>query len=297
MASSLAQNAIALLIDLAERGELDPWDVQVIDVIDRFLSQLQPTRSTEPGRSPYEADLSQSGQAFLYASMLVLLKADTLVRAEVDAHDQVPETDIDLFAQNLRVLPLDLERQLRRRAVAQPIQNRRVTLRELITQIEVIESAVTEVPRRSRLRRPRPQTRSQALRVISQLAHQENLTETATALEQFLDSNWLTLSQGQEWIDFDRLVVGWSCPSVYGIPEFEKPVSGHHAPELSEEPGEANISDRVGLFWALLLLTSQSKVELLQAEFYQDLKIRLISAELELQESGFEKEVFAASLE
>ena len=42
MAASLAQNAIALLIDLAERGEIDPWDVKVIDVVDRFLSQLQP---------------------------------------------------------------------------------------------------------------------------------------------------------------------------------------------------------------------------------------------------------------
>jgi segregation and condensation protein A len=32
--------------------------------------------------------------------------------------------------------------------------------------------------------------------------------------------------------------------------------------------------DRVGIFWALLLLSAQSKVELVQEEFYQDLKIR-----------------------
>ncbi len=36
MTLSLAQDAISFLIDLAERGEIDPWDVKVIDVIDRF---------------------------------------------------------------------------------------------------------------------------------------------------------------------------------------------------------------------------------------------------------------------
>ncbi|HEY9751179.1 MAG TPA: segregation/condensation protein A, partial [Allocoleopsis sp.] len=82
MVLSLAQSAIALLTELAERGEIDPWDVQVIEVIDRFLSELTPSDTTEMSRATYEADLSRSGQAFLYASMLVLLKADTLVRAE-----------------------------------------------------------------------------------------------------------------------------------------------------------------------------------------------------------------------
>ena len=35
-----AQKAIADLIDLAERGEIDPWDVPVISIIDRFLTEL-----------------------------------------------------------------------------------------------------------------------------------------------------------------------------------------------------------------------------------------------------------------
>ncbi|XTZ10084.1 MAG: segregation/condensation protein A [cyanobacterium endosymbiont of Rhopalodia yunnanensis] len=34
--------------------------------------------------------------------------------------------------------------------------------------------------------------------------------------------------------------------------------------------------DRVGIFWALLLSCSQSKVELSQEEFYQDLKIQVL---------------------
>ena len=82
---SPAQRAIAILIDLAEQGEIDPWDVQVVQVIDRFLAEIQfdPVSSAMEGDSfGYEANLSESGQAFLYASMLVLLKADTLARVE-----------------------------------------------------------------------------------------------------------------------------------------------------------------------------------------------------------------------
>jgi len=59
MTVSLAQSAIAFLIDLAEQGEIDPWDVKVIEVIDRFLKTLkmEPVALPDAGRSPYEASL------------------------------------------------------------------------------------------------------------------------------------------------------------------------------------------------------------------------------------------------
>ncbi len=269
MAFSLAQNAIALLIDLAERGEIDPWDVKVIDVVDRFLSQLQPGQSVESGRAPYEADLSESGQAFLYASILVLLKADSLARSDSDEEEESVE-DMELpdsDGTNAR-LPLHLERQIRRRAVAHPPRNRRVTLKELISQLELMAATVAEHRPRVRTRRPRPQPRSQAVRAIAQLAHQENLSEIATILENFLSIHWPTISQGDEWLDFELLLDFWSSP------------------DLQQEAGLGNTehlcgyspqSDRVGVFWALLFLSAQSKVELSQHEFYQDLRVRSLA--------------------
>lgn len=262
MALSLAQNAIALLIDLAECGEIDPWDVKVIEVIDKFLSQLKPLQVVEAGRAPYEADLSQSGQAFLYASMLVLLKADSLARS--DEPPPVEEGELEELAEGEggdRPLPLKLERQLRRRAVAQPPQNRRVTLKELIAQLELMAEAVADQNPRIRARRPRPQSRSQAVRAIAQLAHQENLSEVAAALDQFLNANWETLSEGDEWMEFEALLDLWLTSAEA---ESTRVPNAHH--------GEN--SDRVGVFWALLFLSAQSKVELAQAEFYQDLKVR-----------------------
>jgi segregation and condensation protein A len=111
MSQSLARDAVAFLIDLAEKGEVDPWDVKVIDVIDRFLAQLNPFVSTE--RTQYEINLSQSGQAFLYASMLILLKADSL--SDRDRLDAVDEDFLDEEFDPLSpaTLPRNLENQIR----------------------------------------------------------------------------------------------------------------------------------------------------------------------------------------
>ncbi|MGG6295854.1 segregation/condensation protein A [Leptolyngbya sp. AN02str] len=265
MALSLAQNAIALLIDLAERGEIDPWDVKVIEVIDRFLSQLKPTQTVEDGRAPFEADLSESGQAFLYASMLVLLKADSLARQDitpVETEEDAEFIDDNPFSDAL--LPQTLERRIRRRAVARPYENRRVTLQELISQLEMMAAAVTEQKPRSRKRRPRPQSRSQATRTIAELAHQENLSEIAAALEQFLNEQWDEVSQGEAWIEFEHLLDLWKDSEACQV---TRGTGSHHGPQ----------SDRVGVFWALLFLSAQSKVELAQQEFYHDLNVRSLA--------------------
>jgi segregation and condensation protein A len=268
--TSLAQNAIALLIELAECGDIDPWDVQVIEVIDRFLSQLQPAAVS--GRTAYEADLSQSGQAFLYASMLVLLKADSLARLESDAAAADSEAIETLEVENTGTpLPLHLERRLHRRAVARPPQNRRVTLPELIAQLELMAATVAEQQPRPRTRRPRPHSRAQAVRTIAQLAHQENLSEVAAAIEKFLTEHWEQISQGEDWMDFELLLDQWS---TVGSPDPDCPSltsSIHQNMDASE--------NRVAVFWALLFLSAQSKVELAQEEFYQDLKVRSLSTD------------------
>ncbi len=278
MARSLAQNAIALLIELAERGEIDPWDVQVIEVIDRFLSQLQPVQTREDGRAPYEDDLSQSGQAFLYASMLVLLKADTLARLESDQPELEPEEEEFFMAEGSTDAPLprNLEKRIRRRAVARPPQNRKVTLPELIVQLELMAATLSESrPRRARSRRAKPPSRSQAVRAIAQLAHQENLSEIATALDVFLSEHWDEMGQGEDWLDFEMLLDLWSHPENYSFAGPIKPIN--------LAPAHSPQGDRVGIFWALLFLSAQSKVELAQEEFYQDLKVRSLANLTEAQ--------------
>jgi segregation and condensation protein A len=266
MTASLAQSAIAFLIDLAEQGEIDPWDVKVIDVIDRFLKTLNvdPVVAPGPGRAPYEASLSESGKAFLYASMLVLLKADTLVRAEIDEAQAALEAEA-LFeeADNFtEPLPRNLEQHLHRRAIAPPPERRQVTLNELIEQLETIAAVISEQPPRTRIRKARPMAKRHAVRAITQLAHQENLSEIAEALEAFLDRYWETLQEDLSWLNFDELLVEWPK---------HKPQEDAHVPE---SPEAADKHERVGVFWGLLYLSAQSKVELSQQALYGDLWVR-----------------------
>jgi segregation and condensation protein A len=271
MSSSLAQGAIAFLIDLAEKGEIDPWDVQVIDVIDRFLKTLseQPLvkKPIGSGRSSYESSLSESGQAFLYASMLVLLKADTLVRHELETEEIYEEDDFFEETSEATELPRDLEKHIHRRAVAPPLAKRQVTLNELIAQLEAIASAMSE-PSRVRSRLPKPHSKREAIKAISQLAHQENLNEIADALSAFLEEHWEDVFEdAANWMDFELLLTHWANfrPDILG-----GPIKG----ELSEADYK---HEKVGVFWGLLFLTSQSRVELLQENFYQDLKVRQIN--------------------
>jgi segregation and condensation protein A len=198
--------------------------------------------------------------------MLVLLKAESIVLSESPANpDSADEAALEDAEHSAgRHLPQHLERQLRRRGVAQLPQKRPVTLPELIEQLQLMKAAMeqTVTPRR----RPTSKMRSQAAQAIFELAHQENLVETASELERFLAQQDPEIDEG--WLDLDKLLELWHHNDLH------TPVN----PELPVSTGEVHLSnyDRVGIFWALLLLSAQSKVELLQEEFYQDLKIRAL---------------------
>ncbi|WP_036487887.1 segregation/condensation protein A [Myxosarcina sp. GI1] len=250
-----AQEAIANLIALAESGEIDPWNVSVIGIIDRFLAELGLSEVVEhPLQS--QPDLPQSGQAFLWASMLVLLKADTLELMQTETEELEAEL-LDSEAEfvpleNSRSLPPNLEEHLRRRTSIRSFGSRRVTLPELIEQLEHIAAEIEALATDSRPKRTKS-SRSAAVKAIAQLAHNENLTELALQLERFLCFNVLQLAPERQCLEWEQLLQLWQSD---------------RSTELESH------SDRAGIFWALLLLSAQSKVELYQEEFYQDLSIR-----------------------
>jgi len=261
------QDAIAVLIDLAQRGEIDPWDVQVIEVIDRYLSKLPLDSNNEISG---DTDLSESGQAFLWASMLVLLKADTLQQEAEEDPELIEEGEFEPGGEAR--LPLHLERHLRRRPAALPLKRRPVTLQELIDQLQQIAAQVAAQTPSYRQKHPRA-TRAQTVKAIAQLAHQENLTEMAAELDLFLQKRWQNQLLSQESLNLEELIGLWKSTS---IPSEANGSINQEESDLTSENAElrAAIHDKVGIFWALLLLSAQSKVELTQEEFYQDIQIR-----------------------
>jgi segregation and condensation protein A len=250
---TLTELGIELLIDLAQRGEIDPWDVQVIDVIDNHLTKIPLSLSSTDQQINRQTNLSLSGQAFLWAAMLVLLKADSLNQDPPE-----PQLDEDLYLEDAPViagLPAHLERHIHRRLSARPQQHRPVTLQDLILQLRSIASRMSDRPVSKRKVRHANLSASKAAKAIAELAHGENLTEMAEQLEVFLQAADLN------WIDLEELISLW-------------------VKALANDQGEITTHDRVGVFWALLLLSAQSKVELSQEEFYRDLKVRTIFGEL-----------------
>jgi segregation and condensation protein A len=262
MEASELLETITLLIYQAEQGEIDPWDVQVIEVIDRYLELMAPESI---GRG-YEADLSQSGQAFLSASMLVLFKANTLMQLSTVGNSQDGVLDDAILEDEDGIshhgLRLPLERQLRRRASAMPPPKRRVTLQELIKQLQIMANQLKLVEKASKPIRPRRLPSVQSMREALELAHQENLTEVAGEIEQVLNLSARGLNSEQNWLNLEQLVELWTQTKL-----FNQNGSGH----------ESKHSHLVSVFWALLLLSAQSKVELFQEEFYHEIKIRLLT--------------------
>ncbi|EMA36559.1 chromosome segregation and condensation protein ScpA [Halococcus hamelinensis 100A6] len=71
---------VELLVRLAEEGEIEPWDIDVVSVTDAFLERLD------------SADLRTSGRALFYASVLLRMKSEALLESD-DEPD--PESEIE----------------------------------------------------------------------------------------------------------------------------------------------------------------------------------------------------------
>ncbi len=128
---------VDVLVDLARDGEIDPWDIDIMRVTDKFLERLD------------EGDLARTGRGILYASILLRMKSDYVVDADPeddDAEDGWEDewgrglgSDVELEAgapvDNGVVddLEREFERRLRRRRVRD--RSKPETLDELIREL------------------------------------------------------------------------------------------------------------------------------------------------------------------
>mgnify|MGYP006274363355 CR=1 FL=1 len=67
---------VELLVQLAEEGEIEPWDIDIVAVTDAFLERLD------------ETDLRTSGRALFYASVLLRMKGDELLSPDDPEPDE-----------------------------------------------------------------------------------------------------------------------------------------------------------------------------------------------------------------
>ena len=44
----MAEEPVEILVQMAERGEIDPWNIDIVEVTDRFLSELERRKEAGP---------------------------------------------------------------------------------------------------------------------------------------------------------------------------------------------------------------------------------------------------------
>ncbi|MFA5236755.1 MAG: segregation/condensation protein A, partial [Methanoregula sp.] len=140
------EDPIEILVGLAERGEIDPWNIDIIEVTDRFLSELERRR---------QLNLQVSGRTLFFAATLLRMKSEQL---DIPSEEEESETgdgeDYDLagdldFEDEGRLGPIErLEREIQRRLDRKNLRKSPVTLFELIIELKNLEK---EERRRRRL--------------------------------------------------------------------------------------------------------------------------------------------------
>src|SRR4030095_11933620 len=119
---------IDILVSMASKGEIDPKNIDIIDVTDRFLKAI--------AAAPKD-NLRQSGKILFHASVLLRMKAEAMLNFSLDDGDDFVDYDEDgsPIIYDSRNEPIarqitlqDLERAIVRRSNNRQLRQRRVTL-------------------------------------------------------------------------------------------------------------------------------------------------------------------------
>lgn len=205
------EDPVEILVGLAERGEIDPWNINILEVTDRFLSELERCR---------QLNLQVSGRTLFYAATLLRMKSEHLELLSDPTEEGIEEDesygdDYDLALDSEtdyhgRLGPIELlEHEIQRRLDRKNLRKSPVTLFELIIELKNIEK---EERRRRRLTDTGDDLLIYADDVVG-IAHDEGYQESSmTMLEECLDrielEEEMTLAQLCD-------TLGWGIPEVY----------------------------------------------------------------------------------
>jgi segregation and condensation protein A len=212
-AAPVVEDPVEILVGMAERGEIDPWNINIIEVTDRFLTLLERRR---------EINLHVSGRTLFYAATLLRMKSEQLDVVEAaedegegddlfgDGYDGGTDEEIDFGA---RLGPIErLEHEIQRRLDRKSMRKSPTTLFELITELKNIEKEERRRRRMSDGHNDLVDSLIDADDVVS-IAHEEGFQETSlTRLAEYLEGleidEEMTLAELCEKME-------WGIPEVY----------------------------------------------------------------------------------
>ena len=173
------EEPVGILVNLAKNGEIDPWNIDIVEVTDKFLHELEEME---------KMDLRVSGRTLLYASVLLRMKSNVLV--EVEEPQEIIEDEFEqLEVSDYPVPSLPLRRSSRRP----------VTLEELLSELRKAE--LVEKRRLERFRSVKDERRATLKEVLS-IAHDEDIESRVGRMKSLLNE----LFEKQTDIKFSDLV-------------------------------------------------------------------------------------------
>jgi len=211
----IVEDPVEILVGLAERGEIDPWNIDIIEVTDRFLSELERRR---------ELNLQISGRTLFFAATLVRMKSEQLVI--IDEPDDSGDGEMDdLFGEfgtgdgedidyTGRLGPIErLEHEIQRRLDRKSMRKSPTTLFELITELKNIEKE----ERRRRRMAAESSEYPDALLIdaddVVSIAHEEGFQESSmTRLAEYLEG--LEIDEEMTLAELCKRME-WGIPEVY----------------------------------------------------------------------------------
>jgi len=190
------EESIEILLEMARAGEIDPWNIDIIDVTDKFLARIVERE---------KIDLRASARTLLYASILLRMKSDVLVNAPPPEPEDDYLPDFDLEPEDYPMLE---PRQ--RNAVARP-----VTLQELITELQRAVATRDASHMRKALKIEKPPRKT--IEEVLGIAHNEDIEASIIDMTGILDREFAY----REFVMFSELV---KDPTPHGIVDVYLPL-------------------------------------------------------------------------
>ncbi len=235
-------DGIEVLVNMAKQHKIDPWNINIVDVTDKYLAHLFQSKAQ---------NLRLTGRTLLFAAILLKLKSNVLegigiTDFEPQSEDQFNyDDDGELeYTQENSDIPtnnvISIDEVLQRRTSVRLNHNRVVTLRDLIRQLEFYEmldkkQSLKNAHERA-IRRAKNYARMTPDDIIN-MAHDEYIKEGV----QRLRANLEEILQREDRIELNEL-------TLLGM-------------------------DRISAYISLLFLTEDDDYDLEQDEFYSDLYV------------------------
>ncbi len=229
---------IEILVQMAKAGKIDPWNIDIIDVTDKYLSHLFEIKAQ---------NLRATSKTLLFASILLRLKSNILEGTDILDFEEQQDDDYEIVDDEIiesyeppKNNIISFSEVLQRRTSVKINRNRTVTLKDLIRQLEFYEKLEKKHSLKQMQERAQRRIRSYANLTaddIVNLAHEEFIENSVKAIQTKLDKIFNTNKK----VELNELIsIGMNKISAY---------------------------------IALLFLTAEGKCDLEQDEFYSDLYV------------------------